>query len=67
MQIQPTTAFLDLYQCPHKEVTNLSMDPEQLYATVERKQQEDMEFRVNQAYAATPNIPVEPNQCYMAP
>ena len=28
-------------------------------------QQQDMELTENQAYTATPNIPVEPNQCYV--
>ena len=28
-------------------------------------QQQDMELTENQAYIATPNIPVEPNQCYV--
>ena len=38
---------------------------DQLCATVEgRYQQQDMKLTVNQAYAATSNIPVEPNQCY---
>ena len=44
-----------------------SVDPDQLYATVEEKhQQQDMELKQNQAYAvASTNIPVEPNQCYI--
>ena len=55
--------------------TTPSVDPDQLYATVEGEyqlyatvegeyQQQDMKLTANQAYAATSNIPVEPNQCY---
>ena len=45
----------------------IPVDPDQLYATVEEKhQQQDMELKQNQAYAvASTNIPVEPNQCYI--
>ena len=42
------------------------MDPDQLCATVEEEQRQlDMKLSENQAYASTPKIPVEPNQCYV--
>ena len=44
-------------------ITTPSVDPDQLYATMEGDQQ--LELTENQAYTATPNIPVEPNQCYV--
>ena len=43
--------------------TTPSVDPDQLYATVEEEhQQQDMELTENQAYTVTPNILVEPMQ-----
>ena len=42
-----------------------SVEPDRLYATVDGEhQRQDMELTQNQAYITSPNIPVQPNECY---